>query len=90
MTILLYSLNCRRAYWLAMKMNRNRAFVLLFILATAAVCLWMFRFQYYNRSLEGGKYTMRRNILTGKECYFIGELKRPQIEALKLSHCAVQ
>ena len=71
-------------------MNRNKIIVLFFVLMTGAVLLWMFRHQFINRTNDAGKYTVRHNILTGEECYFIGELKRPQIELLGLPHCAMQ
>ncbi len=71
-------------------MNRNHIFVLLFIVVTGAILIWMFRFQFINRSTDHGKYTVRQNIYTGEECYFIGELRRPQIENLDLPHCAMR
>jgi hypothetical protein len=66
----------------------GKIFVLLFVIVLVAVSFWMFRYQYFDKEMDGLKYTTRRHIITEEECYFVGEFKRSEIKRLGLVHCA--
>ena len=60
-----------------------------FVVVLIAVSIWMFRYQYFDREIEGRKYTTRQNIFNDDECYFVGEFKKSEVKKLDLVPCAV-